>query len=59
MLNLAATDIAETPEFGSQVDTKYLLGMAKVKGLVKMLLDLDRVLGSDEAQALDKVAATN
>ena len=59
VLNLSATEIEATPDFGSQVDTEYLLGMAKVKGLVKMLLDLDRVLGSDEAQALDQVTATN
>ena len=54
VLNLSATDIEETPDFGTQVDTEYLLGMAKIKGVVKMLLDLDRVLGSDEAQALNQ-----
>ena len=58
VLNLAATDIEETPDFGTQVDTEYLLGMAKVKGVVKMLLDLDRVLGSDEAQALNSAATS-
>ena len=59
VLNLTANDIEPTPDFGSQVDTEYLLGMAKVKGVVKMLLDLDRVLGSEEAQALEQVAAKN
>jgi hypothetical protein len=29
------------------VTTDYILGLAKVKGTVKILLDLDRVLGSD------------
>jgi purine-binding chemotaxis protein CheW len=59
VLNLTANDIEPTPDFGSQVDTEYLLGMAKVKGVVKMLLDLDRVLGSEEAEALEQVAAKN
>jgi purine-binding chemotaxis protein CheW len=59
VLNLSANEIEETPDFGTQVDTEYLLGMAKIKGVVKMLLDLDRVLGSDEAKALNQVATTN
>jgi len=46
--NLAATDIEPTPEFGTRVDTAYLLGMAKVKGQVKMLLDIDRVVGVED-----------
>ena len=57
VLNLAANEIEETPDFGSQVDTEYLLGMAKIKGVVKMLLDIDRVLGANEIQALDQTAA--
>jgi purine-binding chemotaxis protein CheW len=52
VVNLAAADIEPTPEFGTSVDTAYLLGMAKVKGEVKMLLDLDRVVSSDALQAL-------
>lgn len=44
VINLAPTDIEDTPDFGAQVDVTYLLGMAKVKGVVKTLLDIDRVL---------------
>jgi purine-binding chemotaxis protein CheW len=47
VVNVTAAEIDETPEFGSQSQTDYLLGLAKVKGTVKILLDLDRVLGSD------------
>jgi purine-binding chemotaxis protein CheW len=47
VLNLAAEDIERTPDFGEQVDTDYMTGVAKVKGKVKILLDLDRVLGAD------------
>jgi purine-binding chemotaxis protein CheW len=45
VLNVAAAEIDEPPEFGGQADVDYLLGLAKVKGSVKILLDLDRVLG--------------
>ena len=47
VLNLAAEEIEETPEFGERVCTDYMNGVAKVKGTVKILLDLDRVLGAD------------
>lgn len=43
--NIAAADIEPTPDFGTEIDTTYLLGMAKVKGEVKALLDIDRVIG--------------
>ena len=44
VINIATADIEETPDFGVQLDTQYLLGMAKIKGVVKSLLDIDRVL---------------
>lgn len=44
VINLAADDIQETPDFGSHVETDYLLGMAKIKGVVKTLLDFDKVV---------------
>ncbi|MEI6106308.1 MAG: chemotaxis protein CheW [Opitutae bacterium] len=50
--NLTAADIEPTPEFGAQLDTSFLLGMAKVKGQVKTLLDIDRVITADAVQAI-------
>ncbi len=52
VLNLTPQEIEETPDFGTEVDTRYLLGVAKSKGLVKLLLDLDRILAPEEAEAL-------
>ena len=56
VVNLNEADIAPTPEFGASVDTAYLLGMAKVKGEVKMLLDIDRVVSPE---ALQSIAASS
>jgi purine-binding chemotaxis protein CheW len=55
VLNLAAADIEDTPDFGEGAGaaTSYLLGMAKVKGKVKILLDIDRVLSSQEVRGLN------
>lgn len=47
VLSIAAGDIEETPDFGSQIATEYIVGMAKVKGSVKTLLDIDGVVTSD------------
>ena len=49
VVNMAGGDIEETPDFGSQISTDYILGMAKVKGSVKTLVDIDRVLGAETA----------
>jgi purine-binding chemotaxis protein CheW len=47
VLNVSPAEMENTPEFGGRTTTEYLLGLAKVKDSVKILLDLDRVLGSD------------
>jgi purine-binding chemotaxis protein CheW len=56
VLNIKAGDIEETPNFGSQLDTDYILGMAKAGGGIKILLDIDRVLHAEELDAI-KMAA--
>ncbi len=52
VLSLASTEIEDTPDFGPGVITPYLRGMAKVKGKVKILLDIDQVLQSSEISEL-------
>ena len=47
VLNVTAQEIEQTPEFGDEIQTDYMKGIAKVRGHVKILLDLDRVLGVD------------
>lgn len=42
--NIAAGDIEETPSFGDEVETSYILGIGKTNGKVKLLLDIDRAL---------------
>jgi purine-binding chemotaxis protein CheW len=47
VLNIAPDEIEPAPDFGERLDTAYMQGIAKVKGKVKILLDLDRVLAAD------------
>ena len=56
VLNIKGEEIEETPTFGTKLNTEYILGMAKVEGGVKILLDIDRVLNAEEIAALEKAA---
>lgn len=38
------------------MDTAYILGMAKIGGGAKILLDINKVLSTKEIQALEKTA---
>jgi len=52
VLNLTGAEIEDTPDFGEEISGSYLLGMAKVKGKVKILLDIDRVLSTQDMHNL-------
>ncbi len=52
VVNLAASDIEPTPDFGMALEADYILGMAKIKGAVKTLLDIDRVVSAISPEEL-------
>ena len=56
VLNIKGEDIEETPTFGTRLNTDHILGMAKMEGAVKILLDIDRDLSTAEVSALEEVA---
>jgi len=56
VLNIKSGDIEDTPTFGVSLDTAYILGMAKLNGGVKILLDIDKVLSSEELAQIDQAA---
>ena len=47
VVNIATEDLEPTPDFGAALDTQYILGMAKIKGRVKTLLDMDRLISAE------------
>jgi purine-binding chemotaxis protein CheW len=55
VLSLTGQEIEDTPDFGRDVSSEYLLGMAKSKGKVKILLDIDKVLSSQEVGSLSSI----
>ncbi len=47
-MTIKSADIEATPNFGTRIDTRHVLAMAKTDKSVKQLLDIDHVLQADE-----------
>ena len=56
VLNIKNEEIEDPPSFGTKLNIDYILGMAKTEGGVKILLDIDKVLGEEEIAALEMAA---
>ena len=54
VLNIKDDEIEDAPNFGTRLSTEYIMGMAKVKGGVKILLDIDKILNTKELNILDE-----
>ena len=53
--NIGAGEIEDAPSFGSNVPIPYILGMAKQKRKVKILLDIDQAFSRSELGSLKDV----
>jgi purine-binding chemotaxis protein CheW len=56
---LTAPEIEDTPDFGDGLRCPYLLGLAKSKGRVRILLDIDAVLSISELHSMDGLLKEN
>ena len=56
VLNIREADIENTPAFGVKLNTDFILGMAKAAGGIKILLDIDKVLSSEDLVAVRRAA---
>ncbi len=52
VLDITGDSIEESPQFGSSVNTDFILGMGKVGESVKILLNIDKVLDNSEIEKL-------
>jgi purine-binding chemotaxis protein CheW len=59
VLNVGAGDIEDTPSFGASVNTDYILGIGKAAGKVRLLLDIDKVLATQEIIQLQTAQAAS
>ncbi len=54
VLNIEGDNIEPPPDFGTVAETESILGMGKVKEEVKILLDVDRVVGRGVMEHLEQ-----
>ena len=57
VLDIDTEEIEDTPIFGSSVSTDFIQGIAKTKGGVKILLNIEKVLTTNEILTLPQVSA--
>lgn len=58
VMELATQDLQPVPQFGTRVKVDYLLGMAQLGKKFALLLDVDKVLSTDELLHLSGVASS-
>ena len=43
-----------TPEFGSVIDTEYIMGLGTVEERMLILIDIEKLMGSSEMGLIDQ-----
>jgi purine-binding chemotaxis protein CheW len=57
VITLAAEQIKPAPEMGASLDTDYLIGLGTLEERMLILVDIDRLMSSEEMGLVEKVAA--
>ncbi|TVM00734.1 MAG: chemotaxis protein CheW [Candidatus Brocadia sp. WS118] len=55
VLDVRGEDMEPAPHLGNSINTEIFIGMAKIKNKVKILLDIDRVLGTEEINVVESL----
>jgi len=55
VLDVGADEVDRAPEFGTSLSMDFILGVGIVKGAVKILLDIDKVLTFEEAKIVQNI----
>ncbi|HUN54375.1 MAG TPA: chemotaxis protein CheW [Smithella sp.] len=59
VVNVSSDDIEDTPSFGPDVNTEYLLGVGKTGGRIRLLLDIEKVITSSDIINIKKDIGEN
>jgi purine-binding chemotaxis protein CheW len=57
VISLGADEIRPAPQMGSALDTDFLLGIGTVDGRMLILLDIERLMSSEELGLTERLAA--
>jgi purine-binding chemotaxis protein CheW len=55
VVNVVAAEIENPPDFGEGISIPYLIGVAKSKGTVKLLLNIEQVLTASELTGIGQL----
>jgi len=54
VVNIKSADIEDAPDFGTSLNTAYILGMAKAGSGIRILLDIDRVIQEEDTAIAER-----
>lgn len=55
VLDIPGKDIEDPPSFGGDIDTGFILGMGKAAGKVSILLDIQKVLSTEDVLDIGQI----
>ncbi len=56
VLDIKSGEIEETPSLGQGIDTDFIMGLGKAKEKIIILLDIEKVLSSEEMEIVGQLA---
>ncbi|MGR3173779.1 MAG: chemotaxis protein CheW [Candidatus Scalindua sp.] len=56
VLDIKSEEIEETPSFGQGIDTDFIMGLGKTKDKIIILLDIEKVLSSEDLETVEQLA---
>ena len=56
--DISGEEIENAPTFGQGIDTSFIMGLGKVKDKIIILLDIERVLSSEELEMVEEIASS-
>lgn len=57
VIALPLDDIREAPRFGSAINTEFISGMATIDGRMLIVVDIQKLMSSDDLQLIEQVSA--
>ncbi len=57
VITLTTEQIKPTPQFGATLDIQYLMGLGTVDERMLILVDIEKLMSSNEMELFDKIAA--
>ena len=57
VISLGADEIRPAPQMGAALDTDFLLGIGTIDGRMLILLDIERLMASDQLGLIERLAA--